>query len=283
MDPWGPCQNDLTMSSGADLFVVCKQCGSEVSPYVTECPYCGNRLRRRAPKLPPRQPAGPDFPPPGSRRRRPWPIFARPKPLKGVRLAPAKRSRSQEGHWAQATPYATIALVAASCAVWVAWRGGFVDLGELALIGPLRGSWWKLITTQFAYGNGLYEFATLVAIALFGWLMERRRGPVVVLALFLATGVTGALVACAVYPEPVAIGGNAAAIGLLAAWAAPDIEAVRANYHREGDLLGVLAILAVLLAMPFACAEASWLAGVVGGAVGLALGRGLHLIDPPEL
>ena len=40
------------MTSGADLFVVCKQCGSEVSPYITECPYCGNRLRRRAPKLP---------------------------------------------------------------------------------------------------------------------------------------------------------------------------------------------------------------------------------------
>ena len=40
------------MSSGPDLFVVCKQCGSEVSPYITECPYCGYRLRRRAPKLP---------------------------------------------------------------------------------------------------------------------------------------------------------------------------------------------------------------------------------------
>ncbi|MBA3809220.1 MAG: zinc-ribbon domain-containing protein, partial [Solirubrobacterales bacterium] len=40
------------MTSGADLFVVCKQCGSEVSPYITECPYCGSRLRRRAPKLP---------------------------------------------------------------------------------------------------------------------------------------------------------------------------------------------------------------------------------------
>ena len=34
-----------------DLFVVCKNCGSEVSPYVTECPYCGQRVRKRAPKL----------------------------------------------------------------------------------------------------------------------------------------------------------------------------------------------------------------------------------------
>jgi uncharacterized OB-fold protein len=35
------------MARGADLFVVCKNCGSEVSPYVTECPYCGQRVRKR--------------------------------------------------------------------------------------------------------------------------------------------------------------------------------------------------------------------------------------------
>ena len=34
-----------------ELSVVCKNCGAEVSPYVTECPYCGTRLRKRAPKL----------------------------------------------------------------------------------------------------------------------------------------------------------------------------------------------------------------------------------------
>src|SRR5215211_5452002 len=34
-----------------ELSVVCRSCGSEVSPYVTECPYCGTRLRKRAPKL----------------------------------------------------------------------------------------------------------------------------------------------------------------------------------------------------------------------------------------
>ena len=37
--------------SDTELSVVCKSCGSEVSPYVTECPYCGTRLRKRAPKL----------------------------------------------------------------------------------------------------------------------------------------------------------------------------------------------------------------------------------------
>src|ERR1700734_3844353 len=43
--------NRYVSTGGPDLFVICKSCGSEVSPYITECPYCGNRLRKRAPKL----------------------------------------------------------------------------------------------------------------------------------------------------------------------------------------------------------------------------------------
>ena len=43
--------NRIVSTGGPDLFVICKSCGSEVSPYITECPYCGNRLRKRAPKL----------------------------------------------------------------------------------------------------------------------------------------------------------------------------------------------------------------------------------------
>ena len=41
----------LGYMSETELSVICKNCGSEVSPYVTECPYCGARLRKRAPKL----------------------------------------------------------------------------------------------------------------------------------------------------------------------------------------------------------------------------------------
>ena len=45
-------QSIRAMSTGGpDLFVICKNCQSEVSPYITECPYCGSRLRKRAPKL----------------------------------------------------------------------------------------------------------------------------------------------------------------------------------------------------------------------------------------
>jgi membrane associated rhomboid family serine protease len=263
------------MSSGADLFVVCKQCGSEVSPYITECPYCGHRLRRRAPKLPRAQ--DPSDSPKGRRRR--WPLRARsrPRPLGALRRRPA-----WEGRWADTRPYVTIALVAVSCVVWVAWRGGAIGLDKLVIIGPLNGDWWKLFTSQFAYANGFYEFVTLVAVAIFGWLLERRHGPAVVLALFLGAGVTGGLVATAVYSNAVVSGATAAALALLAAWAVPDLRAARAGVDYEGDLLGAAAVASVLLLMPFARPYTSWLAVVSGGVLGLLVGLGLQRAERPE-
>ena len=67
---------------------------------------------------------------------------------------------------------------------------------------------------------------------------------------------------------PIVSGANAGALALLAAWAAPRPVAARAGDYYEGDLLGTAAIAAVLLAMPYARPEVSWLAGVTGGALG---------------
>jgi hypothetical protein len=260
------------MSSGADLFVVCKQCGSEVSPYITECPYCGSRLRRRAPKLP--RENAPGRPPRRPRRLLP---FSRPR---GTRrgLAASARRRSVGRGWSavSARPYATITLVALGAGAWIAWHARGDVYSEMVIFGPLHGDWWKLFTSQFAYDNGLYAFVTLAAIAIFGWLLEVRQGPIVTVALFLGAGATGALAAGAVYSEPIVGGGNAGALALLAAWAVPDLRAAREGDFYEGDLLGVAAVAAVLLAIPFAAPEASWLAGVTGGAVGLLVGSGLQ-------
>src|ERR1700729_2043013 len=165
------------MPSGADLFVVCKKCGSEVSPYVTECPYCGHRLRRRAPKLP------------RDSLREP-----RKGPLRRPSLG---RLRSGEiaGVRVDTSPYATIALVAASCGVWIASQGAYVNLGKLVIFGPLNGDWWRLLSSQFVYGSGfsagMFMFATLLCVAVFGVLIERRHGPHDILLLCIFTGVTG--------------------------------------------------------------------------------------------
>src|SRR5690348_15761639 len=162
------------MSSSADLFVVCKQCGSEVSPYVTECPYCGNRLRRRAPKLPRAHAADPRA------AKRSWPgSRSRRRVASGLRDAPTPAGYGS-GRWETTPPYATIALVAAGAGAWIAWHAWRPLVGKLAVVGPLHGDWWRLLTNGFVYTDGLYAVITLMSIALFGWLLERRHGPVLV-------------------------------------------------------------------------------------------------------
>ena len=96
------------MSPEPDLFVVCKNCGSEVSPYITECPYCGQRLRKRAPKLE-RDGAG----------------RAEARARRGAgAVAAAAAPRRDPGHpRRRARPYATIALVLAALGVLPAGRG----------------------------------------------------------------------------------------------------------------------------------------------------------------
>ena len=257
------------MSSGADLFVVCKQCGSEVSPYITECPYCGSRLRRRAPKLP-RE---------GEQRGAPH----RPR----IPIPPLGRLRRGEiaGVRAEAPPYAARAVVAASCVLMVLTSGSYLGIAKLVIIGPLRGDWWKLLTYQFAYifgfGAGVslyvYAFCALLTVGVFGWLLERRHGAPAVLLVFFGAGATGALAELAAYPAPLALGANAGALGLLAAWAVPDLLAARAGRYYDGDLLGAAVFALVLLLLPFVLVlpEASWLAGLTGGLVGLVLGYGV--------
>src|ERR1700691_4339920 len=198
------------MPPGPDLFVVCKQCGSEVSPYITEWPYCGSRLRSRAPKLPRVKSRGRVL-----RRLGRSLSFARLRARPGARARPGSSSRRGDYARGGAPPYATIALVALGCAGWVLVRGGYVGFFKLAIVGPLGGDWWKLLSSQFVYIDGLYAFVALIATAIFGWLLERRRGGVIVLVVFFGGGVTGALAASAVYAEPVVSGANAGALALI--------------------------------------------------------------------
>jgi membrane associated rhomboid family serine protease len=191
------------------------------------------------------------------------------------------------GRWQGARPYATIALVLAGVGVYIGWHAWPPLELKLIVFGPLHGDWWRLFSYAFTYGNGVYAFATLVAVAVFGWLLEQRHGPAVVIALFLGASVAGALVALAVYKAPIVSGGNAGALALLGAWAAPDLRAARAGHYYEGDLIATGVAAGLLLLMPFAIeaagvedfhligSAASWLAGVCGGVIGLVAGVGL--------
>ena len=250
------------MSSGADLFVVCKTCGSEVSPYITECPYCGSRLRKRAPKLDkegqPRERRG--------LRRAPRPALTPLKPgeMPGIRL--------------EQRPWATLGLIVAGLLVSLAVQTTWVDTADLAVFGALDGEWWRVLTASFVYVNTGYALVGLMTVALFGWLLERRHGHWAPVLVFLATGAAGMGVAAALETFPLAAGGNAAGLGLLCAWAVPDLLARRRRTETDSDLLGALVIGAVLALMPLAAGEASWVAAGGGAVAGLFLGYVLSLL-----
>jgi membrane associated rhomboid family serine protease len=242
------------MASSPDLFVVCKNCGSEVSPYITECPYCGTRLRKRAPKI----------------ERDGTVSEPKPKKQKKQRAPRARRERPSIGAALDQRPYATLTLVLLSLFGYIVLS--VVDAADIALAGSVDGEWWRVATTLFLYGNAWYELAAVLAIGIFGWLLEQRHGPFVVLGLFALCGAGGAALTAAIDPTPLAIGGNGAAMGLLCAWAVPDLMARARGEEYDGDLLGTLVIALVVLLMPVAVTEASAIAGFAGGAMGLLCG-----------
>jgi len=250
------------MSSGPDLYLVCKSCGAEVSPYITECPYCGTRIQKRAPKL------DRGGVPKAAKRARSRPSLPRLRPgeIPGIR---------------------------ADSRTWLAWLLVLIPV-ITTLVLKIHPAWavhliygngvqdevWRAFTTVFVYDSSGYEAITVATIALFAWLLERRHGWWAPLLVFLVTGVGGAYVAVGLLDEGIAMGANGAALGMLAAWTMRDVLGRRAGREDESDLLGVLAIAAVVVLMPLAADEANGIAGIVGGVAGLVLG--LVLARLPE-
>ncbi|MGH2860467.1 MAG: rhomboid family intramembrane serine protease [Solirubrobacteraceae bacterium] len=248
-------------TGGPDLFVVCKNCGSEVSPYITECPYCGTRLRKRAPKLDrngriaervSRRPVTPSL----SRLRR--------GEIPGIR---------HEAH-----PYATGLLVLLGVAGTLIWRTSLLTKFNLIIMGSPGHQWWRVFTAPFIYDNTGYAVLTLLVIAIYGWLMERRHGPGLVIALALIGGAGGLALAAVASKTGAYMGGNGAALALLCAWAAPDLTLLLRKHDFDGDLLGTAVLAAVIALMPLAEPAASWVADGVGVVAGLALGQLLRRI-----
>jgi membrane associated rhomboid family serine protease len=259
----GPAQsyNRTVSTGGPDLFVICKSCGSEVSPYITECPYCGNRLRKRAPKL--------------DRDQRPAEKRARRH-----RSAPPLLSRLRPGEMpgirADRRPYATLVLVALGLVGTVLWRTGLGGLGsDLLVVGKPGAQWWRLFTASFVYDNTGYAFVTIGAIALYGWLLERRHGPLVPIALFLLGGVGGLAATGAIDAAPVVLGANGAALAMICAWLVPDLLEFSRTGDVEGDLIGTIVIAVAVALMAIAVPFVSAIADVVGIGVGFLLGLAL--------
>lgn len=249
--------------SDTELRVVCRECGSEVSPYVTECPYCGARVRKRAPELEHHDDHFEAKLSPRRRLRIPFPRIGR------GRIAAMHATGFSVGLYVVA---ATILMLVATVADF-----GLARIG--AVSGPLDGQWWRLATAPFAYDNVGYLFAVAVTLAIFGTGIERRLGPVVATFFLLLAGIAGTgggyLVALAMEADgPLIAGGNSVALGAVIAWLI-----LRWSEARRGldlgeppDLIGVGVVICALLLLPLVETSADVFAGLAGAAFGAFAG-----------
>ncbi len=253
--------------AGPELSVICKSCGSEVSPYVTECPYCGTRLRKRAPKL--ERVAGEVRVREDRRERR-------------RRKAAERRGRLAERREAAEEltlrPLVTWAALIGPSVLMIVERAsnlGVYDLG--AIVGPVGDEWWRYFAAPFVYDDVGYLFACGLAIAIFLPPIERRVGSVAALFLVLGTGALGMLAADGLDSSfgdgiAVAAGGNGIALGALAAYVVLRDAERRADPTEEYDRIAVAVAAIVLLALPLVEDFASVWAGLAGGLVGAGCG-----------
>ncbi len=243
--------------------MVCGSCGSEVSPYVTECPYCGNRIRKRAPKLERR---GDELAPRESRRRR----RRRERGPSAPRIELGGR------------PYATIACVLIPAVLILVQRSGLLSFEDLGgIVGPFfDDEWWRYLASPFVYPDVGYWFVASLGIVIFGSAVERRLGTIATAVLMIACGALGMFAAEGIEDALggdndllLLAGGNGIALGMLTTWAVLKSRELRADPEAEGvDLIGVAVCAVVLIMLPLVEDFANVFAGLAAAAVGAACG-----------
>jgi membrane associated rhomboid family serine protease len=250
-----------------ELSVVCKSCGSEVSPYVTECPYCGTRIRKRAPKLERR---GEALEPRETRRDR---------RRRRVAERRERRERLRRLSLTAERPYATLAAILVPAALIVVQRASGRSVAQFGAIQEFASStpWWHYVAAPFVYNDIGYLFAIGVAMVLFVPALERRLGAIPAVLLLVACGALGALAATGLDQAlgdgfTVAAGGNGIALGALGAWFMIRRADARDDPTEELDTIPLVVAAAVLLLLPVVNDYANEWSGIAGGLAGLAAG-----------
>ncbi len=259
--------------SAPDSNLVCGKCGAEVSAFVTECPYCGARLRQRAPELERR---GDEITPKDSSQSEP------PKVTHLRRRPRIRLPRIEFGR-----PWASILTVAASVILLLVAEAGDIGPVELGgIVGPVSGSeWWRYLVAPFVYDDVGYLFVCACGIMIFGISVESRVGTPVTALVILACGSLGLLLGIWVGDSlgagdvVVAWGGNAVALGLLSAWAVIRAVEFRRESAGEVDLIGAAVCAAVLVLLSVVIEPASILVGISGALIGALIGVLLGLVS----
>jgi len=183
-----------------------------------------------------------------------------------------RRQRSRSSRSWPNRPIVSITLAAACAVGAILLVPGVLTAGQVGVVGQLDGQWWRLVTASFFADNLWYTAVSVVAIVLFGGLLERQHGPLVAGACFAICAVGGMAAAAGLESLPLALGGNAAALGLIGAWVVAPVLETRRGEQPLADLIGATVCAGVLLLMPLAAVEASSTAAAAGLVLGLLAG-----------
>lgn len=244
-----------------EFFVICNNCGSEVSPYVTECPYCGTRLRKSAPDL--------------KKQKKVEEREERKAEKRRERLrAQYEGGGASPGAWLETSsrPLATTVLITVSIVASILAASGIPHvslwmLENLVYLGNLGSTPTVVLTAPFIHLSAGYAFVCLFGFALFGAGIEKRFGPWAVIALWFAAGAAGVGMKALADPAHGALGAMGCVAGALLAWT---VYVVNREDLRDYDALGLAAVGFVICALPIATATASvWmlLGGTLAGLV----------------
>ena len=143
--------------------------------------------------------------------------------------------------------------------------------------GILGGEWWRLLSSMFLHAGLIHLALNSYVLWIFGVEIERQIGRLVMLAVFLVTGVFAGATSFAFAPGyTIAVGASGAIFGLVGAFIAYNYLR-RQHVMAQARLRGALTMLMINLIIGFSIPGIDWRAHVGGLVAGLVAG---FAVDP---
>jgi membrane associated rhomboid family serine protease len=143
--------------------------------------------------------------------------------------------------------------------------------------GILGGEWWRLLSSMFLHAGLIHLALNSYVLWIFGVEIERQIGRLVMLAVFLVTGVFAGATSFAFAPGYViSVGASGAIFGLVGAFIAYNYLR-RQHVMAQARLRGALTMLLINLVIGFSIPGIDWRAHVGGLVAGLVAG---FAVDP---
>lgn len=205
----------------------------------------------------------------------------------GHDFAARRQFNRARGSYGTYTAWVTWALIAACVIVFVAdWiLAGTGELGFFGNGGPLvdrlliyapavaDGEWWRILTAAFVHLGIAHIAFNMIALNLFGPLLEQMYGHVEYLVMYLLCAAGGSVLTMLVEPFQAAAGASGAIFGLFGlAFIVPRRHHVATTQQARAILSQAGTLLVINLVFTFAVPGISWTGHVGGLAVGLVLG-----------